>query len=287
MKHLVLFLMLFIGTTVLAQNPMFVEGFISKDSPDYISLITKCKTENAIFVMNHYRSTDTLTSASSFPRMNKKGVLGLPAYFVHGHQVPDSLNVDWNSVNQLYGEYKATISCLKGTVEYVNFIDPILRLQVNLAEKVSLGWHISLFITEDWETYKGVQRIYQNIEYIGGPVNFNMLWERNWNIDSCKIVVIVEDDNLEVIGVKQIGVIESFNTDGIESIGMPKILIYPNPAKDYITIEGNDLKSPIIIMNNLGQIVFNEKSNRINISNLSKGIYFIKIGINTQKLIIE
>ncbi len=67
--------------------------------------------------------------------------------------------------------------------------------------------------------------------------------------------------------------------------------IYPNPAKDVVYIDflseiPNNYK--LQIFNNLGSIInhntiLNKSSNAVNISNLSKGIYFIKIYSDTQQ----
>jgi len=55
--------------------------------------------------------------------------------------------------------------------------------------------------------------------------------------------------------------------------------IYPNPTTEFIMINSNENKHKIIIYNSLGQIVKNTKlnNNKINVSNLIKGIYYIKI----------
>ena len=61
--------------------------------------------------------------------------------------------------------------------------------------------------------------------------------------------------------------------------------IVPKPSKNTINI---DIKAPIktvCIFNNLGKEVFESTINKqqIDISNLTKGIYFIRIDINTTK----
>ena len=65
--------------------------------------------------------------------------------------------------------------------------------------------------------------------------------------------------------------------------------MYPNSVKDIITINTNKVINSITVVNQLGQIVkvIQEKeisNNTINLSNLSKRLYFILIKIenNTQ-----
>ncbi len=73
------------------------------------------------------------------------------------------------------------------------------------------------------------------------------------------------------------------------------IKIFPNPTHDFITIENTDKTTNVSFFNSLGIEVQSQKisdSNRINISNLSKGMYVVKVtssqGKNyTTKLIIE
>ncbi|MGK0422111.1 MAG: hypothetical protein ACJAT9_001794 [Polaribacter sp.] len=68
-----------------------------------------------------------------------------------------------------------------------------------------------------------------------------------------------------------------------------KISVYPNSVKDVITINTNKVINSITVVNQLGQTVkvIQEKeilNNTVNLSNLSKGLYFmsIKIENNTQ-----
>ncbi len=66
--------------------------------------------------------------------------------------------------------------------------------------------------------------------------------------------------------------------------------IYPNPTSDYLIIE--DLHSDVLMTNQLGQMVAFEKSEKINVSHLPKGMYFIRFSnahgetVN-QKILIE
>ncbi|HRP03236.1 MAG TPA: T9SS type A sorting domain-containing protein, partial [Candidatus Kapabacteria bacterium] len=69
--------------------------------------------------------------------------------------------------------------------------------------------------------------------------------------------------------------------------------ISPNPATDFITInydyEGNGASSPALIYDILGVKVAQEPlingSNKINISQLTSGVYFVKIGDRVEKFV--
>jgi hypothetical protein len=71
------------------------------------------------------------------------------------------------------------------------------------------------------------------------------------------------------------------------------ISIYPNPASNIITIFTNDnsLLKKVSIYNELGQLVITEFNTRINVQNLSKGVYYCEIETNkgkvSKKLIIN
>ena len=69
------------------------------------------------------------------------------------------------------------------------------------------------------------------------------------------------------------------------------IIMYPNPVKNKLTIDGLVVKD-IVIYSVLGKAVLNiSNQNTIDVSSLSKGVYFIKVsdGINasTKKFIKE
>jgi len=72
-----------------------------------------------------------------------------------------------------------------------------------------------------------------------------------------------------------------------------KNLLYPNPANDYFTVNNSEKVLKIIIYNQTGQKVFENKgfNNKINVSGLSDGIYYVVLQTNTnrinRKLIIE
>jgi len=55
-------------------------------------------------------------------------------------------------------------------------------------------------------------------------------------------------------------------------------IIYPNPATDMVSIDlKDDVLKSVAIYNELGQQVKKVTTNKVNISNLSNGIYFVKI----------
>ncbi len=83
--------------------------------------------------------------------------------------------------------------------------------------------------------------------------------------------------------------------DAISEYEDAYIMMYPNPAKTSVNISTNYELSTVTIINQLGQVVFDQQvkgsSAQVNTSQLQKGIYFVKIncvaGESTQKLIIQ
>ncbi len=81
----------------------------------------------------------------------------------------------------------------------------------------------------------------------------------------------------------------------IENNITKSLSIYPNPASDIVKVNSEENINYIEILNISGQIVSFENVNtnnaEINISNLSSGVYFIKVytanDVTTQKLIVE
>ena len=65
-------------------------------------------------------------------------------------------------------------------------------------------------------------------------------------------------------------------TDQTTSIDMieKKMLIYPNPASDYINVSYKGIKE---IYNLLGEVIMTENKQKININKLNNGIYILKM----------
>ena len=55
------------------------------------------------------------------------------------------------------------------------------------------------------------------------------------------------------------------------------ILVYPNPTEGILNIDTTEKVNHILIYDTLGQIVHQKKSNRIDLTHLPRGLYFVKI----------
>jgi len=78
---------------------------------------------------------------------------------------------------------------------------------------------------------------------------------------------------------------------GVNDVNRTKINIYPNPAKDFVTITSDKSIKSVEIYDYLGRLIKTESSAKINISHLLKGTYILKIktdsGETIEKLIKE
>ena len=68
--------------------------------------------------------------------------------------------------------------------------------------------------------------------------------------------------------------------------------VYPNPVKDYVYIKTNDIIETISVTNQLGQRVLNIKktgivNNTIDVSSLSKGMYFLNVKVDNKSQSIK
>lgn len=86
----------------------------------------------------------------------------------------------------------------------------------------------------------------------------------------------------------------NYNTDcilAVNDVKKSKIQIYPNPAKDKFTINTTDKIENIEVYLQTGQLLKTANKREINISNLPKGNYLVKIKTDkenlSQKLIKE
>ncbi len=88
-------------------------------------------------------------------------------------------------------------------------------------------------------------------------------------------------------------VITEETADGIEDVeNMLGISIYPNPAKDFVQINIEDAIShdlSLQVYDMLGKLIesqiITEQTTQLNIKNLEKGVYILKIGNSTKRLI--
>ena len=68
------------------------------------------------------------------------------------------------------------------------------------------------------------------------------------------------------------------------STGSGTFFVYPNPAKDRVTIEGT---GTLTITNTLGQTILTREIDGKTTVELPQGMYFVKLGETTRKIVVE
>ena len=63
--------------------------------------------------------------------------------------------------------------------------------------------------------------------------------------------------------------------------------VYPNPAIDIVTIKSSETIKHINVFNTLGSKVISTQNNELNVSHLSKGLYFINISLENGSIMVK
>ena len=144
----------------------------------------------------------------------------------------------------------------------------------NSAEQIDMGFLPDLLVTDT----PIITRLESEFHY-----KCSDGWQNIWFLQN----TCLDTDNDGVIDVVEALATADFKND-------LDMHIYPIPTSDFLFIDTNLPKKDIQITNVTGKIVLeikNETSNEINISSLTKGVYFVRISNgdfqNTKKLIIE
>ena len=169
----------------------------------------------------------------------------------------------------------------------------------NYELKINNGIH-EYSVLNQWETTNEVNVLKYNIQSSGDGKNFETVGyviakgngsysfiapAPNGGIGYYRLEVVDKD------GKKMYSEVRSVEL----RINNEELRINPNPAKDFVTISGSNIKE-ISIVDLYGRTVISKamNSNTINIAinNLSKGIYLVKAirtdkGIKTEKLVVE
>jgi surface protein len=81
------------------------------------------------------------------------------------------------------------------------------------------------------------------------------------------------------ITVKSIGIIEQIENNSIK--------IYPNPSSTMFEINGSKQGSKKELFNTIGEMILITTNDKIDVRHLSKGVYYLKIGSQTKKVVVE
>ena len=110
---------------------------------------------------------------------------------------------------------------------------------------------------------------------------------KHWTGDTIYIIKQNKDTALVLMPTKDISLTAEYELkSGVEDFGISEFTISPNPASDILIINGDLINATIEIYNIFGEKVKSVTNlNYINISDLSSGVYFIKIDSKNYKFI--
>lgn len=180
-------------------------------------------------------------------------------------------------------------------VETFEYYDDEMRLMIALTEtNIPYSWGglstVDNAVRAMYPDANGTVIFDSGTTYSG---EFEITPASNYVINKCEIVAFIQRRSTgEIQQVNKIALPEPSN---IENNITKSLSIYPNPASDIVKVNSEENINYIEILNISGQIVSFENVNtnnaEINISNLSSGVYFIKVytanDVTTQKLIVE
>jgi len=177
-------------------------------------------------------------------------------------------------------DYMATI-----TVEQQNdYFSNGLVLRAALTQSnIAVPWgsinHANFVLREMYPNHAGTAMDFSSTTTFSTTINFSTT---GYPIEDCEFIVFVQHDpSKEVIQARKV----SMNIFGVNEVDDNKISIYPNPANDLVNIF-SQTPGVLHIYNINGMLVktemVNNSNEQIDISNLSNGIYIIKINTDTQ-----
>lgn len=186
-----------------------------------------------------------------------------------------------SSVNS--GEDCAWIDDIKfPPVEVINFIDPVDALEATVT-----GMHVNLTWngTEDADSYL-ITRDNETIVTVT-ETNFTEYVDEG----TYKYTVFAQKEDAMSMPVSIIVMVQY---DEAGELNESVISVYPNPAKDVLNIVAGDSDFEYSLFNGMGQEMVSGTAQgiqQINLSNMAKGVYFLRLTsgtqVNTQKIVIE
>lgn len=171
---------------------------------------------------------------------------------------------------------------------------------VESKRSISLDWITSNEINNDYfmiqRSYDGI--VWENIQKVNGNGNvssvdsyythLDKVFKTNQPIIYYQLTQVDYDGKISDLGMRSVNL-----TDMLDAL-----IIYPNPAHDKLNVVIGDLKdAEIEVINPLGKLIINKFSNRLTFQNdnhltidlnqLEKGVYFIRVNDQIERMIIQ
>jgi len=113
------------------------------------------------------------------------------------------------------------------------------------------------------------------------PMDMLMLGHNHYVVAGSSQSPISGDKTEQTRGGRDYWILEISTTMSIEDFSQKRLHIFPNPVSDFVTVElpENSNKGQLYVFDITGAImqseIINAESNRVNLSNLASGVYFI------------
>ncbi len=257
-------------TTNLTVNPIYSQN----------QNLTICSGDSVVIGSHTYKVAgiyhDTLTTVNGCDSVITTNLTVNPSYAIHVDITicaGDSIIVDTHTYKNA-GTYVDSMTTVNGCDSIIT-----TQLTVNLLPIVNIGVD-TVIISQG-----------QIITLDAGTNGTSYLWStgettQTIDVDSAATYYVTVSNNCGS-STDSIVVVIITSTDGIK-IMSNSIKVCPNPATDYIRVNGVKDNDHISIYDQSGRMMIQTQTNKnesINISNLSEGIYFIKINDLIHKII--
>ena len=232
----------------------------------------------------------TIMNYSNTGNWNTIGYRGFArTYGVAKHALAiDTMNVPYVVFTDIDNKYKISVKKFSSSLLPLNFIsfnaitkpDGVVYLSWKTASEVNTS-HFNIQRSLDGSNFQNSSILKAvSISGNGKYELYDHLTNQVKGVIYYRLQIIDNDGHYKYSEVKSVKV---------QSIS--KYFIMPNPAKDFVVVSGNNIAA-ITIADVTGKTLMSNKNNRINISGLAKGIYFIRIEgndgtIQTEKLLVE
>ena len=134
----------------------------------------------------------------------------------------------------------------------------------------------------DWELESSMTYVYDLTVPVEATAGIMMIWDEELPIHN-KLL----SWQLRAYGDEWTTTLFFSNCVGLNENPESLLQLWPNPASETIHIDGLNA-AEVQVYNALGQLVKRvQGSNEINVSSLPEGMYFIKVGNNTRKIIVK
>ena len=134
----------------------------------------------------------------------------------------------------------------------------------------------------DWELESSMTYVYDLTVPVEATAGIMMIWDEELPIHN-KLL----SWQLRAYGDEWTTTLFYSNCVGLNENPESLLQLWPNPASETIHIDGLNA-AEVQVYNALGQLVKRvQGSNEINVSSLPEGMYFIKVGNNTRKIIVK